>query len=74
MASTPLRDVPDDVMRHYTDQARRQGISRNALLVRVLTDAARREQRPALTEAALQRSASRSRDLLDDEVLSDAWS
>ena len=37
MAATPLRDIPDDVLAHYTRQAAREGISRNALLVRVLS-------------------------------------
>lgn len=74
MATTPLRDLPDDVMQHYTDLARREGVSRNTLLVRVLTDAARRDQRPPLTPAALERSAARTRDLTDAEIMSDAWS
>ncbi len=74
MATAPLRDVPDDVMNHFTEKARREGVSRNSVLVRVLVDAARRDQRPPLTEGALARSASRTRDLNDPEVMSDAWS
>ncbi|MGI9015989.1 MAG: type II toxin-antitoxin system VapB family antitoxin [Euzebya sp.] len=73
MATTPLRDVPDDVMNHFTEKARREGVSRNVVLVRVLTDAARRDQRPALTADALARSAQRTRDLEDPEVMAGAW-
>ena len=54
MAATPLRDVPDDVMDHYTRRAAEEGVSRNALLVRVLVDGARRDERgpPAAGRAA----------------------
>lgn len=74
MASTPLRDVPDDVMEHYTRLAAHQGISRNALLVRILTDGARRDDRPPLTLHELRASADRTKDLLDAAVMADAWS
>lgn len=74
MASTPLRHVPDDVMEHYTRRARREGVSRNALLVRVLVDGARRHDRPQLTVADLRESADRSADLLDASVMALAWS
>lgn len=46
MASTPLRDLPEDVVQHFTGVARREGVSRNTVLVRVLTDAARRDRLP----------------------------
>ena len=74
MAATPLRDVPDDVMQHYTDVARREGISRNAVLVRVLTHAARVEARGPLTREMMLESAHRARDLTDPEVMRGAWS
>lgn len=74
MATTPLRDLPEDVMEHYTRRARKEGVSRNALLVRVLVDGARRHDRPPLTVADLRESANRSADLLDAAVMVDAWS
>ncbi len=74
MASTPLRDIPADVMQHYTARAQKEGISRNALLVPVLTDAARRDTREPLTLEHLQRSAERTADLGDREVIDGAWS
>lgn len=74
MANTPLRDVPEDVMEHYTRRAEREGVSRNTVLVRVLADNARRHDRPPLTLQDLQASAERAADLLDLSVMADAWS
>lgn len=61
-------------MQHFTDRAQKEGISRNALLVRVLTDAARRDTREPLTREHLQRSAERTADLGDRDVMDGAWS
>lgn len=74
MPATPLRDLPDDVMAHYTQRARREGVSRNSLLVRVLTQHARAERRAPLTAADLRASASRVQDLDRSEVMDSAWS
>lgn len=76
MASTSLRDLPEDVMAFYTRQARREGVSRNALLVRILCDHVRRPNDPgaSLTLGDLRSSALRTRDLSDPEVMDAAWS
>lgn len=74
MAATPLRDIPDDVLAHYTRQAALEGISRNALLVRVLSDQAGTGRRSPTTVEDLRRSAERCQDLLDPEVMAGAWS
>ena len=65
---------PTNVMAFYTRQARREGISRNALLVRVLSEHARQRHATALTVDDLVASASRMRDLDDPDVMNAAWS
>lgn len=58
-------------MSFYTEQARREGVSRNTVLVRVLTDRARQGREGPLTVAELRASAERARDL-DDAAVMDA--
>lgn len=74
MATTLLRDIPDDVLERYARMAEREGVSRNALLVRVLVDSSRRRERTPLTVEDLRASSDRTADLLDPSVMADAWS
>jgi hypothetical protein len=74
MANTPLRDLPDEVLHFYGEQAHREGVSRNALLIRVLTDHARVAAAAPVTVADLRAAAARCEDLDDREVMADAWS
>lgn len=74
MAATPLRDIPADVLDHYTKQAALEGISRNAILVRVLTEQAGKGRRGTVTVEDLRVAAELSKDLLDPEVMAGAWS
>ena len=74
VATTLLRGVPDDVMAYYEGRAAEEGVSCNALLVRMLVNRANQDERGPRPLVELQASAERARDLLDPAVVRDAWS
>lgn len=73
MTDILIRGVPDDALARIDERAARMGLSRGEYLRRrIAQDAAREERR--LTVADLQRVAVLNQDLLDDDVMRDAWS
>jgi len=67
-----IRDIPEGVLRNVDERARQLGLSRQELLRRrLVTDFAAPSR--ATTREDLQRSAEVFGDVLDDDVMSDAW-
>jgi hypothetical protein len=69
----PIRGLAPDVVDKLDAAAEAEGSSRNAYIVKVLTEHARRV-RPAVTEDSLRRAANLAADLGDEDVLRAAWS
>lgn len=68
-----IRNVPEEDVARIDENATRAGISRNEYLRRqIAQDAAR--VRGTVTVGDLQRAAELSQDLLDEQVMRDAWS
>lgn len=73
MTDVLIRNIPEDVLARVDERAARMGVSRSEYLRRrIEQDAADREQ--TLTVTDLQRASELSRDLLDEDVMRDAWS
>lgn len=68
-----IRGVDEDDLARIDERAARLGLSRGEYLRRRITQDANREER-RLEVADLQRVAVLNRDLLDDDVMRDAWS
>jgi len=67
-----IRDIPEGVLRNVDERARQLGLSRQELLRRrLVTDFAAPSR--ATTREDLQRSAEVFSDVLDDDVMTDAW-
>lgn len=73
MTDVLIRGVAEDDLARIDERATRLGLSRGEYLRRRITQDASREERH-LTVADLQRAAALSQDLLDDDVMRDAWS
>lgn len=73
MTDVLIRGVAEDDLARIDERAARLGLSRGEYLRRCIAREAARETR-SLTVADLQRAAALSRDLLDDDVMCDAWS
>ena len=74
MASTfPVRGLPPDVIERIDTAAGAAGLSRNAYIVRVLTEHARRV-RPVATPETFRQAADLAVDLGDDRIMRAAWS
>jgi hypothetical protein len=73
MTDVLVRGVAEDDLARIDERAARLGLSRGEYLRRRITQDARREER-RLTVADLERAAEVSQDLLDDDVMRDAWS
>lgn len=71
MTDVLIRDVPEEVIAAIDDHARRLGVSRSEYLRRALA----RERRAAspVVVADLQRLAEQFADLVDPDVMGDAW-
>jgi hypothetical protein len=69
----PVRGLAADVVDKLDAAAEAEGSSRNAYIVKVLTEHARRV-RPVATEDSFREAAELAADLGDDGVLSAAWS
>ncbi len=67
-----IRDVPDHVLASLDAHAARLGLSRNEYVRRQLAAEAQRLGR-SVTYADLQRSTEAAQDLLDPDVLAQAW-
>lgn len=75
MPDVLIRDLPEHVVAAIDANARRLGLSRNEYLRRQLARTAGRPvERPAVTVEDLARSAGTFADLLDAEVMGQAWS
>jgi hypothetical protein len=69
VADILIRDVPDEVVAAVDANAQRAGLTRAEYLRRVLAN----QQGPAMTREQLNRSAERTADLSDPEVMAAAW-
>lgn len=68
-----IRGVAEVDLERVDERAARMGLSRGEYLRRRITQEAGREE-GHLSVEDLQRAATRSRDLLDDDIMRDAWS
>jgi hypothetical protein len=68
-----IRDVPEDDLSRIDQQAARLGLSRTEYLRRQIAQMAGWKVHTVSVED-LRRAAELSRDLLDDDVMRDAWS
>jgi plasmid stability protein len=73
MTDVLIRNVPDEDLARIDKRAAQLGLSRGEYLRRRITQVAARDE-GRLTVADLQGAATRSQDLLDDDVMRDAWS
>jgi hypothetical protein len=69
----PVRGLESEVLEKLTAAAQAEGSSRNAYVVRVLTEHVRRIRPPA-TEAGFAGAAELASDLADKELMRAAWS
>ena len=73
MTDVLIRNVPAEDLARIDEQAARVGLSRNEYLRRrIMQEAAR--TRPSVTRADFERLAQLSQDLLDEDIMRDAWS
>lgn len=73
MTDVLIRGVAEDDLARIDERAARLGLSRGEYLRRRITQDAAREE-GHVTVADLQRAARLNQDLLDDDVMRDAWS
>lgn len=73
MAAFPVRGLAPDVVSKIDAAAEAQGVSRNAYIVNVLTEHARRV-RPVATAESVRRAADLAADLGDETLMHAAWS
>ncbi|MGH3501384.1 MAG: type II toxin-antitoxin system VapB family antitoxin [Nocardioidaceae bacterium] len=73
MTDVLIRGVHEDDLARIDERAARLGLSRGEYLRRRITQDASREE-GHLTVADLRRAAALSQDLLDQDVMRDAWS
>ena len=74
MTDVLIRNVPDDDLARIDEQASRLGLSRGEFLRRQISQTAARGSGVAVTLEDLRRAAVLSQDLLDEDVMRDAWS
>jgi ribbon-helix-helix CopG family protein len=72
MTDVLIRNVPEDDLARIDEQAARLGLSRGEYLRRRIIQEAHRP-RLTVTRADFERFAALSQDLLDDDVMRDAW-
>jgi plasmid stability protein len=68
----PVRGLDEDTIRRLDVAARSRGMSRNAYVVEVLTEHARRVRRP-LDRSAFTAAVELAADLGDGELMRSAW-
>lgn len=68
----PIRDLPPDIVEKLDVLARQRHLSRNAYVVEVLTEHARR-LRPTVTAESFAAAAELAADLGDEELMRRAW-
>lgn len=74
MADILIRGLSSEAIARIDDEAAAQGISRNEYLRRGLEQAAPATGDEVATMDDLARAAEAARDLLDDDVMREAWS
>lgn len=76
MTDVLIRGVPEEDLRHIDERAARMGLSRNELLRRKIAQEAALESAPLrpLARDDFVRFSELAADLLDDDVMRDAWS
>jgi hypothetical protein len=73
MTDVLIRNVPDEDLARIDEQAARVGLSRGEYLRRQIAQTAAREV-GAVSVEDLRRATELSKDLLDEDVMHDAWS
>lgn len=74
MTDVLIRNVPDEDLRRVDEKAARQGLSRNDYLKRAIAqEASRGEPTGRLTLDDLRSHAEATADLLDEDVMRQAW-
>jgi hypothetical protein len=73
MTDVLIRNVPDEDLARIDEQAARVGLSRGEYLRRQIAQTAARNP-VTVTVEDLRRSTELTKDLLDDDVMRDAWS
>jgi hypothetical protein len=73
MTDVLIRNVPDDELAQIDEQAAKLGLSRGEYLRRQITQLASRRA-GTVTREDFERFAELAADLLDDDVMRDAWS
>ena len=73
MTDVLIRNVPDDELARIDEQAARLGLSRGEYLRRQITTLASRRA-GSVTRADFESLAELAADLLDEDVMRDAWS
>ena len=73
MTDVLIRNVPDEDLARIDEQAARVGLSRGEYLRRQIAQTAARNP-GTVTAEDLRRSTELTKDLLDDDVMRDAWS
>ena len=74
MTDVLIRNVPEDDLARIDEQATRLGLSRGEYLRRQISQTAARSSGATVTLEDLRRAAQLSQDLLDEEIMRDAWS
>lgn len=73
MTDVLIRNVPEDDLARIDERAARMGLSRGEYLRRRIAQDAGRDSGP-VTVADLERAAALSIDLLDEQIMREAWS
>ena len=73
MANVIIRDVDPSILADIDEAAARLGLTRNALLIKVLERHVDEQTPDDLTHDAVVAFGSSARDLLDDELRDGAW-
>jgi hypothetical protein len=74
MTDVLIRNVPEDDLARIDEQASRLGLSRGEFLRRQISQTAARSSGVMVTLEDLRMAAELSQDLLDEDVMRDAWS
>ncbi len=74
MTDVLIRNVPEDDLARIDEQASRLGLSRGEFLRRQISQTAARSSGGKVTLEDLRRAAELNQDLLDEDVMRDAWS
>ena len=73
MANILLRGLSPDVVAQLDNEAAKQGLSRNQLLVELIEEPYRETSGRNVTVADLERFDTAAADLADPEIMAEAW-